>query len=151
MNDDSAPIEELAARATDEVWVIISRLRRKLMALDVDPEGELSPAQASVLSRLDKYGPSTASELAAIEYVRPQSMAKHVIALEERGLVERHADPEDGRRRLVALTEAGRERRQGVRRARQAWLAGQLVERGSEEQLRAVITAMALLDEVTQA
>ncbi|MGD6747142.1 MarR family winged helix-turn-helix transcriptional regulator [Streptomyces sp. BH106] len=151
MNDDSAPIEELAARATDEVWVIIGRLRRKLMALDVDPEGELSPAQASVLSRLDKYGPSTASDLAAIEYVRPQSMAKHAIALEERGLVERHADPEDGRRRLVALTEAGRERRQGVRRARQAWLAGQFVERGSEEQLRAVITAMALLDEVTQA
>ncbi|MFI5664441.1 MarR family winged helix-turn-helix transcriptional regulator [Streptomyces sp. NPDC051684] len=151
MNDDSASVAELAARATDEVWVVIGRLRRRLMALDVDPECELSPAQASLLSRLDKYGPSTASDLAAIENVRPQSMAKHVIALEERGLVERHADPEDGRRRVVELTAAGRERRQGVRRARQAWLAGQFAERGSAEQLRAVITAMALLDEVTQA
>ncbi|MEV0159550.1 MarR family transcriptional regulator [Nonomuraea fuscirosea] len=139
-------VSEQAAHAAAEVWVVFSRLRRRLQALE--GEGGSSPAQASVLARLSKQGPASASELAAAERVRPQSMAKIVAALEQAGLVERHPDPEDGRRLLVTLTEAGRTRRQGDRQAREAWLARTLHERGDEEQLRAVITAMALLDEV---
>ena len=78
-------------------------------------------------------------------------MAKTVIALEQAGLVARHQDPGDGRRQLVSLTEQGRERRQGERLARQAWLARALQEHGTEEEIQAVVTAMALLDRVAQA
>ncbi|MBF8191680.1 MarR family transcriptional regulator [Nonomuraea sp. K274] len=146
MDEGNAHTTELAARAASEVWVVVSRLRRRLK--DVVGEGDLTPAQASVLARLDKEGPASASDLAVAERVRPQSMAKIVVALEQSRLVARQPDPGDGRRQLISLTESGREHRLGVRRARQEWLAGALGERCTEAELRAVIEVMALLDEV---
>lgn len=140
---------DLAARAAGDVWVVFSRLRRRVRA--VSGEGDLTPAQASVLARLDKEGPASASDLAVLERVRPQSMAKIVVALEQGGLVVRHPDPEDGRRQLVTLTDLGRERRLGDRRAREEWLGRTLGERCTDEQLRAVIEVMALLDDVAHA
>ncbi|MFF3559190.1 MarR family winged helix-turn-helix transcriptional regulator [Streptomyces sp. NPDC002574] len=149
MSDAAEPrVSDLATQAAEDVWVVIGRLRRKIKTLD--GEGDLSPGEASVLAHLVKHGPASASALAAVENVRPQSMAKYVHALEEAGLVERRPDPDDGRRLLVSPTPLGLERRQGDRRARQAWLARELQERGTAEQLRAVVTAMALLDEVAQ-
>ncbi|MFG1706242.1 MarR family winged helix-turn-helix transcriptional regulator [Nonomuraea sp. M3C6] len=146
---DGRGTSELAARAGSDVWVVFSRLRRRLKDLAV--EGDLTPAQASVLARLDKQGPASASDLAVAERVRPQSMAKIVLALEQSGLAERHPDPGDGRRQLVTLTEPGRERRLGDRRAREEWLVCALQERCTEAQLRSVIEVMALLDDVTHA
>jgi DNA-binding MarR family transcriptional regulator len=146
MSDGEQDISETALQAAHDVWVVFGRLRRRLAALD--GEGGLSAAQTSVLTRLSKDGPASASDLAAVERVRPQSIAKIVVVLEEAGLVERHPDPEDGRRQLVTLTELGRERGLGGRRAREAWLARALYERGTPEQVEAVVTAMALLDDV---
>ncbi|MCQ4206196.1 MarR family winged helix-turn-helix transcriptional regulator [Streptomyces longispororuber] len=152
MTENEEPVSEAAAQAAADVWVVVGRLLRRLRALEeLEGQEDISSAQASVISRLSKQGPASASDLAAIEGVRPQSMAKTVIALEQAGIVRRSQDPDDGRRQLVALTELGHERRQGVRRARQAWLARALQEHGTEEQIRAVVTAMALIDEVAQA
>ncbi|MEV1022076.1 MarR family transcriptional regulator [Streptomyces sp. NPDC050264] len=158
MSENVEPLSPAAVQAAGEIWVMFPRLRRKLRSLENidglaghEGESDLSPAQASVLARLDKIGAATASELAVVENVRPQSMAKVVISLEQAGFVERRQDPDDGRRQLVSLTRPGRERGRGVRRARQEWLARALQEHGTEEQLQAVITAMELIDEVTQA
>ncbi|MGI5155724.1 MarR family winged helix-turn-helix transcriptional regulator [Microbispora sp. CA-102843] len=144
----SDAVSEVAAQAAGDAWVSVSRLVRRLRELD--GEGDLSSGQVSVLVRLAKHGPASASELAAAERVRPQSMAAIVQALERAGLVERHRDPEDGRRQLVTLTDLGRERRLDDRRAREAWLARALQEHCTEAQLRTVIEAMALLDAVAQ-
>ncbi|MFD0212072.1 MarR family transcriptional regulator [Streptomyces hirsutus] len=150
-------LTETAIQAAGDVWVVQARLRRRLTALEgIGGPGrggaqELTPAQASVLRRLAKHGPASASELAVAEGVRPQSTAKTVVALERAGLVVRSQDPDDGRRLLVSLTKRGQARRRGDRRARQAWLARALQELGTEEEMRAVITAMALLDKVAQA
>ncbi|MFI0723134.1 MarR family winged helix-turn-helix transcriptional regulator [Streptomyces sp. NPDC021224] len=148
MNDDSA-LPEPARQAARDVVVVFNRLRRRLREVAVD--GDLTPAQASVLVRLDKGGPATASELAFVERVRPQSIAKVVAALEAAGLVTRSPDPHDGRRQLVALTDQGRARRTGDRRARETWLARALAEHGTPEQIAAVTEAMALLDRVSGA
>jgi len=144
----SEAVSAVAAQAAGDAWVAVGRLVRRLRELD--GEGDLSSGQVSVLVRLAKHGPASASELAAAERVRPQSMAAIVQALERAGLVERHRDPEDGRRQLVTLTELGRERRLDDRRAREAWLARALQEHCTEAQLRTIIEAMALLDAVAQ-
>lgn len=162
MTTDEEPLSEAAVQAAGDIWVVVGRIRRKMRALEATEEGmrrdgdgdgerQPSPPQSSVLRRLDRNGPASASELAAAEGVRPQSMAKTVLALEAAGLVSRSPDPEDGRRQVVSLTDRGRERRRGERLARQAWLARALQEHGTEEEVRAVITAMALLDRVAQA
>ena len=56
----------------------------------------------SALARLDRGGPTTASELAKLEQISPQSMGATLAALEARGLVERRPDPDDGRRAVVS-------------------------------------------------
>ena len=130
--------------AAGEVRVVFGRLRRRLR--EVATSDELSPSQASVLSRLGKGEASTASALATLEGVRPQSMAATLGSLEQLGLLIRRPDPSDGRRQLVTLTETGRERDSGNRAARAEWLAGVLAERLTEEERQTVIAAMSLLD-----
>ncbi|MFD0520730.1 MarR family winged helix-turn-helix transcriptional regulator [Paractinoplanes durhamensis] len=76
-----------ARRAASEVRTVYSRLRRRLR--EVADLGDLTPSQTSVLSRLSKDGPATASMLATLERIRPQSMAALVAALAERGLIDR--------------------------------------------------------------
>jgi DNA-binding MarR family transcriptional regulator len=142
-------ISESAAQAASEVRVTFGRLRRRLRALA--STDDLTPSQESVVSRLDKGGAASASDLAAAERVRPQSMAATVAALVELGFVERTPDPEDGRRQLVSLTPAGEKRLQGDRQARQEWLAQALQDKCTEAQRQTIIEALALLDEVTQA
>jgi DNA-binding MarR family transcriptional regulator len=112
---------------------------------------DLTPSQEAVLSRLDKRGVASASDLAVAERVRPQSMAATVAVLMELGFVQRTPDPGDGRKQLISLTAMGQQRLQGDRQVRQEWLATTLQERCTEAQRQTIIEAMALLDEVTQA
>ncbi|MCZ0975547.1 MarR family winged helix-turn-helix transcriptional regulator [Streptomyces noursei] len=143
-----ALLAESAVRAAADVRIAFSRLKRRLKELATDED--LTPAQASVLARLDAQGSASASELATGERVSPQFMAKTVEALVRADLVVRHPDPLDGRRQLITLTVVGRGRRQGDRWARQEWLAQSLQERCTEQELRTISAAMALLDEVAR-
>lgn len=136
-------------RAAREIRVVYSRLRRQLREL-YDTR-ELTPSQTSVLSRLDKEGPKSASELATAERVRPQSMAATLAVLDERGMVRRRPDPDDGRRQLVSLTAAGREFVTDKRRAGEEWMARTLQDRFSEDERQTIIAAMALLDRLSAA
>ncbi len=143
-------VEDVAAsavRAAREVRVVVGRLRRRLK--ETYDTGDLTPSQTSVLSRLDKDGPATASALATAERVRPQSVATILSALDERGLITRRPDPDDGRRQLISVSPAGREFLDDKRRAGEEWLARALQERFTESERHTLIEAMALLERLT--
>jgi DNA-binding MarR family transcriptional regulator len=145
----SERISASASRAATDVRVVFGRVKRRLNALA--RTDDLTPSQSSMLSRLDKDGPASASELAAAERIRPQSVASILAALREAGLIERRPDPNDGRRQVVSLTTAGRQRLQGDRKVRQEWLAASLQEHCTEAERQTIIEALALLDHALEA
>jgi DNA-binding MarR family transcriptional regulator len=141
-------VPESAVRAASELRVVFSRLRRRLR--EVAGFGDLTPSQTAVLSRLDKGGPASASDLAAAERVRPQSMAAILAAIQQHGLIARSPDPADGRRQLISLTDAGRETIAGSRRAREEWLARAFADDFTEQQRQTVLEALSLLDKLAE-
>jgi DNA-binding MarR family transcriptional regulator len=141
-------VGESAVAAARDLRVVFSRLRRRLR--DVAIDDELTPSQTAVLNRLWKEGASSASVLAGAERVRPQSMATIVAALGQGGLIERTPDAEDGRRQVVSLTQAGRERAESDRQVREEWLARAMQERYSERERRVILDALSLLERLTE-
>jgi DNA-binding MarR family transcriptional regulator len=148
MSDSTEAVSETAVRAARDVRVVLGRVRRRLRK--TYDTTELTPSQLSVLSRLDKEGDASVSELAAAEGVRHQSLASAVAVLEERGMVTRRPDPGDGRRQVVSIAEPGLAFLAGTRRAGENWLTRVLEERFTEAERRTVIEAMALLDRLAE-
>lgn len=137
-----------AVRAAHDLRVLVSRLRRRL--LEVQGFEDLNAGATSVLLRLDKDGPATAAALAAAERVRPQSLAATIATLQDRGLVDRRADPDDGRRLLVDLTAAGRDRIAGDRAARGAWLTQAFQTRYDDAERAEVVRVLGLLERLLE-
>lgn len=137
-----------SVRAARDLRVVVSRLRRRLV--DVADTHELTPSQLSVLSRLGKDGPASASDLAAAERIRPQSVSATLAVLEEGELVVRRPDPDDGRRQLVSLSPTGTALFDDRRRPSEEWLSRALEERLTESERQTVIDAVALLERLTQ-
>jgi DNA-binding MarR family transcriptional regulator len=69
--------------------------------------GGLSLARTKVLQVLDRRGTVRQSVLAQELGQAPRSVTQSVEALEREGLVQRTADPHDGRSKLVRLTPEG--------------------------------------------
>jgi DNA-binding MarR family transcriptional regulator len=99
----------------------LGRLVRHMRAAAA--QHELSLTESAVLARLGRDGPTTTSDLARAEGMRPQSMSAAVATLEERGLVERKPHPSDGRQLNIALTDKGEEVRASTKDLKRAWLA----------------------------
>ncbi len=131
-------------QAAIDLRAVVARLLRRFREAGADDS--LTPSQASALMRLGKGGVATVSGLAAVEKVRPQSMAATVDALESQGLVTRSQDPDDGRRQIIALTDAGSARIEGAREAAAAWLEHAFATELDADELRAVAAATAILD-----
>ncbi len=68
----------------------------------------LTALQYTALTVLERHPDLTSAHLARHSFVRTQSMADLVNALLDRGLIERHRDPADKRRLVIALTDQGR-------------------------------------------
>ena len=112
-----------------ELRVVLGRLMRRLRR-----EHRFPLTQASVLGHLDRDGPRSIGELAAIESVRPQSMSQTIGELEAEGLIERRPDQSDGRRTQIAITARGRVELDRDRNAREGWLACAVARLSAEEQ-----------------
>jgi DNA-binding MarR family transcriptional regulator len=92
----------LADRLHSAAIHLLRRLRR------VDAEQGLSAPRLSALSVVVFGGPLTLGELAHAEQVRPPTMTRLAQALEREGLVDRRADPTDGRIVRIRATAKGR-------------------------------------------
>jgi DNA-binding MarR family transcriptional regulator len=127
-------------RLASELRIVLGQLMRRLRA-----EHRFSLSQGAVLGRLDREGTKSIGDLAVAERVRPQSMTQTISDLESEGLIARRADPADGRRILVELTEQGRRTLAADRRQREGWLARAIAEDLSVSEQRVLIQALALL------
>ena len=121
MADDSGP---LAAELRESLGKLIRRLRA---------ENGFPLPQGAALGQLSRGGPQSVSDLAAVAHMRPQSMAQTIKELEDGGYVVRRPDPDDGRRVIIELTDAGVAALGADRRRRDGWLAGALDELAVEE------------------
>jgi len=98
--------DQLAVQTSNDVRVAVGRMARRIKQLL--EEGEVTFSETSVLSRLNREGPTTPGALASAEHVRPQAIVTTLNNLAQRGLIKRRADPTDGRRVLVSVTQGGR-------------------------------------------
>jgi DNA-binding MarR family transcriptional regulator len=92
-----------------------------------------SPSQGAMLATIERHGPLTPSELAQRERVQRPTVTRMLGRLEEDGIVQRAADPADGRSFLVSLTPHGRELLGEVRSRKDAYLAQRLQALSDEE------------------
>ncbi|WP_407288442.1 MarR family winged helix-turn-helix transcriptional regulator [Streptomyces sp. BP-8] len=130
-------------RLATDLGATVAQLMRHLRA--ASPQGELTPTQRSVISRIDTGGPATIAALARAELVRPQSMRLTVGALEERGILARSPHPTDGRQVVFALTDEGLRMLTAVRQAKQNWLAVAIANRLSTEEQQTLAAATVLI------
>jgi DNA-binding MarR family transcriptional regulator len=128
--------------------VAVGLVVRKMKQAPLD--GDLTMAESSALSRLDRGGPATSSDLARVDRISPQSMGVTVAALEERGLVQRSRDPEDGRRIVLSITEDGQQRMHDKRGARTEQLAAALRGGFSNAELGQLMAAASLIERLAE-
>ena len=126
----SATESERAARLRLAITRVARRLRQEANA-------DLSPSLTSALASIESHGPVTPSDLANCERVQRPTITRVLSRLDELELIERAADPGDGRSTLVSITPAGRALLGDLRTRRDAFLADRLSRLSNED--RAVL------------
>jgi DNA-binding MarR family transcriptional regulator len=132
--------DELAAALRLSIGLLLRRMRQ------IPTRDELTLSESAALARLDRGGPATSAQLARAEQISPQSMGATLGALQERGLIDRAPDPEDGRRMILSITETGLAVLRDRRNQRSAELARALSTGFTATELRQLATAAPLLE-----
>jgi DNA-binding MarR family transcriptional regulator len=138
------PEETLAA----EVAAALERLIGLFRSLS--PASGLSLTSAATLATLDRSGPSRLTWLAGREGVTQPAMTQLITRLEDAGLVDRAADPADGRVVQVRITADG-QAMLARRRAMRAERVAGLLDRLSPDQLEALAAALPTMDALANA
>ena len=97
-------------------WSVARRLRHTTHDT-VAPFG-VTPGQARALGVLRRHGEMRLSDLADHLRIAPRSTTEVIDGLQERGLVQRQADPADRRATLVIMTDDGTRIAEGIQKAR---------------------------------
>ena len=139
MREKPEPAEVAAA-----LQVSIGLFTRRLRQAPV--QDDFTTPEITALARLDRAGSATASALARAEQITPQAMGATIAELTRRDLVDRHQDPEDGRRTVLSLTEAGRQVVRSKRSARAQQLAKALRDGFTPRELEILLAAAPLIE-----
>jgi DNA-binding MarR family transcriptional regulator len=129
MTQTTDTLTDLAAR----LRMAVVRTSRRLRQEAAEGGAELTPTAVSALATVERHGPLTPSELAAIERIKRPTATRILRGLEEAGLVDRSPDPEDGRSALLSANAAGRERLRRLRGRKNAYLARRMRNLSDEE------------------
>jgi DNA-binding MarR family transcriptional regulator len=131
MNDTARDIP-LAERAAQLRIAIVRTARRLRQEAAAETTG-LTPTSVAALATIERHGPLTPSEIAEIERVKRPTITRTLGCLEREGLIDRAADPADGRSSLVSVNGAGRERLRRLRSRKNAYLARRMRNLSAEE------------------
>jgi DNA-binding MarR family transcriptional regulator len=133
---------ELATRLRI-AFALVSRAERQ------NVPDRLTPVQLSALYKVDVHGPLRLGDLAAREQVAGPTMCRVVASLEAAGLVTRDTDPTSARCSLVAVTPAGRDQIDVVRRDRTDFMACRLAKL-PPRQHRALVLALPAIEALVE-
>ncbi|MGG7308550.1 MarR family winged helix-turn-helix transcriptional regulator [Curtobacterium sp. AB451] len=125
---------------TPDAWPLGRLLSAAARAIERDWDERLRAiglphAALIAIDILLRTGPTGADTLARTARVQPQTMSRTLERMERDGLVERSAHPEDRRRRIVTVTDRGRE----------AWETARHIERDvlpDDAALRGALTSL---------
>jgi DNA-binding MarR family transcriptional regulator len=107
MNDPQTPNEEVVNTAP-KIRRSVTRMARRLRGLRADHG--VSGAKLAILGWLFRAGtPMTATDIARLERLQPQSLTRIIAELDEQGLIRRMQDETDRRQILIEITQAGRD------------------------------------------
>jgi DNA-binding MarR family transcriptional regulator len=125
-NPPASTLGDVAARLRLAIIRTARRLRQEAGT-------DLSPSQSAALATIERNGPVTPSELASLERIQRPTATRIIALLEEGGLIERAADPLDGRSSLVSATARGRGLLKKLRTRKNAYLARRLRDLDPDE------------------
>jgi DNA-binding MarR family transcriptional regulator len=123
------PLTERAAQLRTAIVRTSRRLRQEAAA---ETSG-LTPTSVAALATIERHGPMTPSEIAAIERVKRPTITRTLGCLEREALIDRSPDPTDKRSALVRINGAGRERLRRLRKRKNAYLARRMRDLSDEE------------------
>ena len=139
------PLSERAAHLRTAIVRTARRLRQEAAA---ETTG-LTPTSVAALATIERHGPMTPSEIAAIERVKRPTITRTLGCLEREGLIDRSQDPTDKRSALVAVNGAGRERLRRLRSRKNAYLARRMRDLPAED-VRALERAAEVLERMLE-
>jgi DNA-binding MarR family transcriptional regulator len=99
---------EVAERLAAQLFRLVRLVERNKVPPTVRPGEHLERPVFGLLVQLVDHGPKRTTALAEAVYSDASTVSRQVNQLVQLGLVERQADPEDGRATLLAATERGR-------------------------------------------
>ena len=139
-------------RSEDTLAAGVAAALERLIGLfrSLSPASGLSLTSAATLATLDRSGPSRLTWLAGREGVTQPAMTQLIARLEDAGLVDRSADPADGRVVQVRITADGKAMLAGRRAVRAERVAG-LLDRLSPDERAALAAALPAMDALANA
>jgi len=114
-----------------------------------EADAGLSPSLTAALATLERHGQLTPSRLAEIERIQRPTVTRLIATLEKDGLVEREADPEDGRSCRVLITKEGSALVKKLRLRKNAYLSRRL-RKLDHDQLETLERATEILERILE-
>jgi DNA-binding MarR family transcriptional regulator len=126
------------ARLRSAMAALGRRLRRE------DGPGSIGPTGLAILGILRNAGAASASELAALAGLQPQSITRALHAMEREKLIGRRSDEADRRRAILWATPKGEDLLRTTMHRRVTWLNNAIAQHLSNRE-RATLRSAALL------